>query len=182
MAMDMEGFPTAEAQWSTVNALFTVKSVYTKANLHQAFLDMCCPKGGDVQEYLTSLKMKCHELKVANVSVTNTEYQHTILQGIPDTLSDYATQTLSMLWLTVKYTGKPIDMSDVIDSVCEEANHIKTCHMLKEQSHRHGKGKKGGQTDEALATTTSEHSNNNRSTNCCKKGKCNHCGIEGHWI
>jgi len=53
-AMDMEGFPTAEAQWSAVNELFTAKSVYTKADLHQAFLDMRCPKGGDVREYLTS--------------------------------------------------------------------------------------------------------------------------------
>jgi hypothetical protein len=126
--------------------------------------------------------MKCHELKVANISVTNTEYQHTILQEILDMLFNYAIQTLSMLQLTVKYTGKPVDMSDVIDSVCKEADCIKTHHMLKEQSHGHGKGKKGDQTDEALTTTTSKHGNNNRSTNHCKKGKCNHCRIEGHWI
>jgi hypothetical protein len=113
---------------------------------------------------------------------TDTEYQHTILQGILDTLSDYAVQTLSTLWLTVKYTGKPVDMSDIINLVCKEADCIKTCCMLKEQSHRYGKGKKGGQTDEALAATTSKHGNNNRSTNHHKKGKCNHCSIEGHWI
>jgi len=80
----------------------------------------------------------------------------------------------------VKYTGKPIDMSDVIDSVCEEAERIKTRHMLKDPSQGQGKGKKGGQTDEALAATTSEHGNNNN--NRRKKGKCNHCGKEGHWI
>jgi hypothetical protein len=87
-----------------------------------------------------------------------------------------------MLQLTVKYTGKPVDMSDVINLVCEEVDCIKTHRMLKEQSHGHGKGKKGGQTDKALTITTSEHGNNNRSTNYHKKGKCNHCGIEGHWI
>jgi hypothetical protein len=47
-AMDMEGFLTAEVQWSTINALFTMKSMYTKADLHQAFSNMCCLKGGDV--------------------------------------------------------------------------------------------------------------------------------------
>jgi hypothetical protein len=73
-------------------------------------------------------------------------------------------------------------MSDVINSICEEADRIKTRRTLKEQSHGHGKGKKGGQTDKALAATTSEHGNNNRSSNRHKKGKCNHCGIEGHWI
>ena len=98
-------------------------------------------------------------------------------------LSDYTMLTLSTLWLTVKYTGKPIDMSDVIDLVCKEANCIKTRCMLKDQSHGQGKGKKGAQSDEALAATTSECGNNNNwSSNCCKKGKCNHCSINRHWI
>ena len=109
--MDMDTFPTAKAQWSAVNALFTTKSMYMKADLHQAFLDMHCPKGGDVWEYLTSLKMKCYELKVADVGVTDTEYQHPILKGVLDMLADYAVQMLSMLWLAVKYTGMPVDMS-----------------------------------------------------------------------
>ena len=131
-AMDMDAFPTAEAQWNAINALFTAKSMYTKVDLHQAFLDMRCPKGGNVWEYLTSLKMKRYELKAAEVSVTDTEYQHTILKGVPDVLADYAAQTLSMLWLAVKYTSMPVDMSDVIDSVCEEADRKKTCRTLND--------------------------------------------------
>ena len=47
-AMDMESFPTVQEQWNAVNTYFTAKSVYSKADLHQAFLDMRCPKGGDV--------------------------------------------------------------------------------------------------------------------------------------
>ena len=128
--MDMDMFSTAKVQWNTINVLFTVKSVYTKANLHQAFLDMCCLKGGDVQEYLTSLKMKCYELKAAEVSITDTKYQCMILKGVLDMLANYATQTLLMLWLTVKYTSMPVDMSNVINLVCEEDNCKKTCCML----------------------------------------------------
>jgi hypothetical protein len=66
--------------------------------------------------------MKHHELMVANISVTDTKYQCTILKGISDALADYATQTLLILWLTVKYTSMPVDMLDVINSVCKEAN------------------------------------------------------------
>jgi len=179
-AMDMESFLTAQAQWNAINTYFIAKSMYSKANLHQAFLNMCCPKGGDVQEYLTSLRMKQDELKAASVTVTDIKYERTILQGIPDALAIYALQMLLTLCLTVKYTGKPVDMSGVIDLVCEEAECIKTCHTLKDPSQGQGKGKKGGQTDEALAATTSECGNNNN--NHCKKGKCNHCGKEGHWI
>jgi len=47
-AMDMDEFPTAEEQWNAITTCFTMKSVYTKADLHQAFLNMRCPKGGDV--------------------------------------------------------------------------------------------------------------------------------------
>jgi hypothetical protein len=46
-----------------------------------------------------------------------------------------------MLWLAVKYTGKPIDMSDVIDLVCKEADHQKTCHMRNDLAQGQAKGK-----------------------------------------
>jgi len=180
--MDMDKFPTAEEQWNAITACFTVKSMYTKANLHQAFLDMRCPKGGNVREYLTSLKIKHHELKAANIGITDIEYEHTILKGILDMLATYTVQSLLTLWLAVKYTSKPIDMSDVIDLVCEEADRIKQCCELKDHSQGQGKGRKGAQTNEALAATTSERSNNNNFANHRKKGKCNHCGKEGHWI
>ena len=52
-----------------------------KADLHQAFFNMHCPKGGDIREYLTSLKMKCHELKAADIGVSDTKYQHTIQES-----------------------------------------------------------------------------------------------------
>jgi len=126
--------------------------------------------------------MKRHELKAANISITDIEYKRTILKGIPDMLAAYTAQSLSMLWLAVKYTGKPIDMSDVIDSVCKEADCIKQCCKLKDHSQGQGKGRKGAQTDKALTTTTSERGNNSNFANHRKKGKCNHCGKEGHWI
>ena len=126
--------------------------------------------------------MKRHKLKAANIGVTDIKYKRTILKGLLDVLAAHAAQTLSTLRLAVKYTGKPINMSDVIDLVCEEANCVKTCHALKDQSLGQGKGKKGAQTDEALATTTFKCGNNSNFANCRKKGKCNHCGKEGHWI
>jgi len=46
--MDMEAFPSAAEQWTAISALFTAKSMYNQADLHQAFLDMRCPRGGDV--------------------------------------------------------------------------------------------------------------------------------------
>ena len=179
-AMDMDAFPTAEVQWNAVNMLFTAKSVYTKADLHQAFLDMRCPKGGNVREYLTSLKMKCYELKAAEVSVTDTKYQRMILKGVPDALADYAAQTLSMLWLAVKYTGMPVDMSDVIDSVCKEADRKKTRRTLNDpaQGQSMGRNRSVSQAlDEALATASTDEGSNGR----CRKGNCHHCGKLGHW-
>ena len=117
---------------------------------------------------------------MAGVTVTEPKYESTILQGIPDSLAIYAAQTLSTLRLATKYTGKLIDMSDVIDSICEEADCMKMCCALKELTT--SKGKKAGQTDEALIASSSSdcHNNNNNGTKR-RKGKCHHCNKEGHW-
>ena len=181
LAMDMEKYPTVKEQWDVISVLFAAKSKYAKTDLRQTFLNMRCPKGSDVREFLTTLRKKRHELKAAGVTVTDSEYESTILQGIPDSLAVYASQTLSTLRLATKYTGKAIDMSDIIDSVCEEADRLKMRRTLKEQTA--GKGKKVGQSDEALiASSSSDRRNNNNNGNRRRKGKCHHCQKEGHWV
>jgi len=103
-----------------------------------------------------------------------------ILQGIPDTLTIYASQTLLTLCLATKYTGKLIDMLDIINSISKEADHVKTHCVPKDQAP--GKGKREGQTDEALAATSSSNCCNNNNTGKRHKGKCHHCSREGHWV
>jgi len=113
------------------------------------------------------------------MTVTEPEYESMILQGIPNTLAVYAAQTLSTLCLATKYTGKAIDMSDIIDSICKEADCVKMQCVLKEQNAP--KGKKS-QSDKALVASSSSYCQNNNNTNKCCKGKCHHCGREGHWV
>ena len=48
LAMDMEKYPTVKEQWDVISVLFAAKSEYAKTNLRQTFLNMCCPKGGNV--------------------------------------------------------------------------------------------------------------------------------------
>ncbi len=69
---------------------FTVQSVYTQNDLEQVFFDMRCPKGGDVHAFLTALRYKKEELAAAGVTVTQKEYQRTILKSIPDELAKFA--------------------------------------------------------------------------------------------
>ena len=85
---------------------------------------------------------------------------------------------LNSTCISTKYTGKAVDMSDIIDSVCKEADCMKICCTLKDQAQGQAKSKKGGQTDEALTTTSTSKDGNRK----CHKGKCNYCGKEGHWI
>ena len=92
--------------------------------MHQSFLDIWGLKGGNIQEFLNSLKKRCHKLKVAGVTITEQEYEHTILHGLPEPLPAYAFQTMSSLWLTCKLTCKPFNITDIINMLCEEADCI----------------------------------------------------------
>ena len=55
------------------------KSVYAQNDLESTFYEMCCEKEGDVQAFLMSLQYKCEELVAAGVSITDRDYQCTIL-------------------------------------------------------------------------------------------------------
>ena len=109
--------------------------------------------------------MRQHELRAIGVTITDPEFKRTMLRSIPDSLSTFAAQTLNSLTIASRYTGMPVDMSELIDMVSEEANRAKTRHVPKDQT---SKGKAKGQNDNALAVTDG----NNRK---CHKGKCHHC-------
>ena len=60
---------------------------------------MCCPRGGDVQPFLTSLCSKREELAATGISITQKDYQRTMLKGIPEELAKFAAQLLSSVRL-----------------------------------------------------------------------------------
>jgi hypothetical protein len=133
---------------------------------------MKCSKGGNVLEFLTTMRTKCYKLQAINVDISDSDYKHAILHGLPDALTPFTSLMLIHLNLSSEYTGKPINLSRFINLVSEEANCMKACCMSKDQS---SKGKNGSQTNKALAVTDG----NNRK---CHKGKCHHCQKEGHWV
>ena len=177
ISMDMDRHSTVKEQWDALVLLATPKTAHARANMHQSFLNMRCPKGSDVREFLTSLKKRRHELTAAGVTVTKPEYERTIIHGLPDPLPAYASQTMGSLRLTCKLTCKPFDMTDVIDTLCEEADRLKT---VKDLAQGQGKGKNRSPSqapDDALAATGPYEGSDSRR----RKGKCHHCQKEGHW-
>ena len=148
--LDIGDFTTTREQWDAISSIFTAKTEYAMTDLHQSFLDMKCPRGGDVREFLASLKTRQHKLRAIGVTITAPEFKRTMLRGIPDSLSTFAAQTLNSLTIASRYTGKPVDMSELIDMVSEEADRAKTRRAPKDHT---GNGKTGSQTDEALAAT-----------------------------
>src|SRR5579863_3705070 len=49
VSMDMDDqYSTAKAQWDTLVKLTTPKTMHAHANMHQSFLNMWCPKGGNI--------------------------------------------------------------------------------------------------------------------------------------
>jgi hypothetical protein len=81
---------------------------------------MQCTKGGDVREFLASLCCKRKELAAAGVSVTEKEYECTILRGIPSEPTTFASHLLSSALII--QSSQPINIDALINQICEEAD------------------------------------------------------------
>jgi hypothetical protein len=46
--LDIGNFTTMQEQWDVISSIFTAKTKYAMTDLHQSFLDMKCPRRGDV--------------------------------------------------------------------------------------------------------------------------------------
>ena len=174
IAFTMMEYPTAHEQWKSLSDHYTKKSAYVKNNLEPAFCEMKCLKNSDVRTFLVNIWFKCQELKVAGIAVTDSEYQQTVLRGIPEDLACFASSLLSSARLLSSST--PIDIDSLIDAICEEADRLKA---RKGQSQANNTNQKSGgkdqpAADDALAATGSEGKKKRR------KGKCHNCGKLGH--
>ena len=158
---------SAHEQWEMVAREYQAKSAHAQANLHQAFLEMRCWKGEDVREFLASLCYRKEELAAAGVHVTEKEYEHTILRGIPSELATFASHLLSSALLA--HGTSTVNLDALISQVCEEADRLKTRHTSS-QPHQ---GKNKPETAVFVAT---EHGEKTQCT-----GKCHKCSEEGHW-
>ena len=165
--LEVRCLPTAKERWDVVTKKFTAKSARARKALHRSFISMRCPKGGDVRDFLSSLTLRRNELLAAGVTISDEDFEHTAIDGIPDALATYASQLMAQAQLN----GNPKEMDDIMPILLEEADRTKNLHAPKDQS----QGKAGNQSDEALAV--SESSNRTR-----RKGKCHHCGKEGRWV
>ena len=157
--------------WKAVTKEYQAKSAYAQADLHQAFLDMRCMKGGDIREFLANLGYKREELAAASVDITDKEYERTILRGIPNELATFASQLLSSALIV--HNAASVNINALVNQINKEADWLKTRRACGQSSHG---GKKETTTDEALAATGS-----NDSRKKCRKGKCHNCDKLGHW-
>lgn len=133
-AMQVSHFRTVKEHWEKVTKEFTAKSTYAKNDLKHAFLLMHCPKGRDVQAFLTSLTYKREELAAAGVTISDKDYECTVLKGIPDELARHAAHLLGSACLTDP--NAIVDTNTLISHICEEAKHIKNCRTGSQLSHR----------------------------------------------
>ena len=169
MMLEVRQYPSAKERWDVVKRQFTAKSAYARKALHQSFVNMQCPKGGDVRAFLSSLTLRRNEPLAAGVTISDEDFEQTVLDGIPEALATYASLMLSQSQLD----GKQREMKDIMHILLEEADHMKI--RCTPKDHSQGKGKNQSQLNEALAVTTSDSSKKRR------KGKCHYCKKDGHW-
>jgi hypothetical protein len=175
-AMEVFIHKTAKKRWDAVKLEYTAKSKFTRNDLKQEFFSMWCPKGGDICTFLYSLRTKQNQIKAAGVTISDDDFEQTVLQSLPDELAKFTVLTQ----MSARVSGNTLNIMFLIQCLCEEADRLKSCHT---QQQGQGKGKKREQTDEALAitntTTTTSGSRNGWKKH--HQGNCHNCGKAGHW-
>jgi hypothetical protein len=168
-ALHLEEFPTAQERWRTLSQEYTAKSAYAQNDLEDAFLEMRCPRGGDVRDFLTSLHHKREQLTAAGVQITNRDYRRTVLRGIPDDLATFASQLLTATRAADPSTDMATDT--LIGHICEEADRLKN--RRRNQQRGGGAKREAAVADEALAATGQGRR--------ARRGRCHQCGKPGHY-
>jgi hypothetical protein len=142
-------FSMAREHWEKVSQKYTAKSTYAQNNLKQSFLKMHCTKGGDVWAFLTGLRYKHKELTATSVTITDWDYQCTVLRGIPNDLANFACGLL--LAMCIINPLAPVDVDMLINHICEEAEHLKNQHM--QSQYRQESQKEKELTNETFTAT-----------------------------
>jgi len=55
----LQSLTTAKSWWDRLIFKFTAQSVYVQNDLEEAFFNMACTKGEDIQVFLTALLLRC---------------------------------------------------------------------------------------------------------------------------
>jgi gag-polypeptide of LTR copia-type len=110
MAMEVFVYKTAKEQWEAVKLEFMAKSKFARNNLKQEFFSMCCLRGGNIHAFLTSLRTKWNQIKAARVTVSNDNFEQTVLQSLPDELAKFAVSTQ----MSAHISGNTLNMTFLI--------------------------------------------------------------------
>ncbi|KXN89044.1 hypothetical protein AN958_06395 [Leucoagaricus sp. SymC.cos] len=84
---------------------YTYKGAFSQTRMCQAFLSTRCPRGEDVRNFLANLHARRAELDAVGVKINDDDYQSTILQSLPLSLSNFTSMQLSAARLNVAYGG-----------------------------------------------------------------------------
>src|SRR6266508_3196828 len=111
---------TVQERWVAIVTEYTDKGTYAQTELRTKFVESCCPKKGNVREFLKGLRVKREELAQVGVDIENKDYLSTIVGSLPFALSNFASSQLTVARMFS--TTKTIDPDTLISLLVEESD------------------------------------------------------------
>ena len=81
-AVRLKALTSVVDRWNKIKLEFSIKSQYAKTNLLTAFTEMRCPRGGDVQSFLSQMQVRHEELAAVGVTMMEKDYQSAIIKAL----------------------------------------------------------------------------------------------------
>jgi len=150
---------TANGAWRKLKELHQSRSLVRKTQLTRELQACRLKEGGNVEEYLENINRIVDEMSAVDLEPKETEIAFAILSGLP--------QSYSALIMGIEGGGQKITQEMVVALIRNEA-------LRRNQNPSLGVYQK----DSAMGAQTGSKRNNEGQK---KKGKCFHCGKEGHY-
>jgi hypothetical protein len=190
VVMQLRKLATNSERWAAVKRDYSKKGEFLRESYRREFRNRICEKGMTVRQFIDGLRTRRAELDAMGVEILDETYRATIIQGLPPSISDFASGLIAtarmtssiynltvtpLLGSTTAPTADIVDLDALTHEIVEEAER----RTLKRQDGQPSRQKTD--TNDAAMSVQHAGSNSKSKGSKSKDGKPHFRGKDGCW-
>ena len=183
-----EDMETAYEIWESLQAMFGQQSVQCRHEATRSYMNAKMKKGVSVREHVLNMINTMHEAEIHGATIDEGTQVSIILESLSPAFSAFTTNyVMNKLQYNMTQLLNELQTFEAINKGRSQEGEANVAEQKPSSSNNNKKrknkeGGSGAQPKKAKRTSNNKSKNKkNNSTDKKPKGKCFHCGVEGHW-